>query len=158
MELVLDVLGELFLVLQLLRGHRQPHIQLLLIKSSPFFFFFLELSFFSDFDLSDFLVEVLLALAKGARDTFGARDLGDFVVFVMVRVQFLGLDAFLDSDGVTVKDLDLGHVVDYFESVVGFFCEGVAKEVQLEQEGKLLQEEDELVKVPEPVVAHQERV
>lgn len=57
-----------------------------------------------------------------------------------------------------VENFDLRHSLDDLEPIVGLLRQGVAKEVQLLQEGEPLQELEEDVQVAQLVVADEEHL
>ncbi len=73
--------------------------------------------------------------------------------------ELLCLEAFLHSNLMPVKELDLGHHLDDLEAVVGLLRQRVPVEVQLLQEGEFrCQEREELVQIPQLVVPYVECV
>ena len=56
----------------------------------------------------------------------------------------------------TVQDLDLGHHLDDFHSVVRLLGQGVAEEVKLFEEGKFRKKLQEDVEITQLVVSNQE--
>lgn len=78
-------------------------------------------------------------------------------MLLLGRVELVGsLDSLLHCHWVSIQDLYLRHMVDNLEAVVGFLCEGVAEQVQLGEEGELLEKLHELVQVPQSVTLDQQ--
>ena len=57
-----------------------------------------------------------------------------------------------------VKDFNLGHRFDNLQPVVRLFCEWVAKEIKLLQEGKSRQELQEYIQVAKLVVSNEKHL
>jgi len=58
----------------------------------------------------------------------------------------------------SVKNLDLGHSSDNAQTIVRFLCQGIAKQIQLLEEGKFRKELEESFQVTKLVVRRQQQL
>lgn len=122
------------------------------------FLFFFELGL-SLVDFVDSSVKVLFSFTKTflAFVAWRCSRLLFFLTVITCHDLFSFL-ALLESDHVSVEDLDLGHRMDESEAVVGLLGQWVAEKIKLFEESESLEELYELVKVSELIVADQKNL
>lgn len=101
-------------------------------------FLILNLTLLIGFDAIDLSIEILFSLTEGLRDFISHSGLLRMecvtklsLHLFIVGVQFLSFESFFWRYWMSIKDLNLGHGMNNFQTIVGFLCQGVTEKVKL---------------------------